>query len=37
MTNHLTGKSTTLLWTGHDFETPMGEKDFSQNALKRLQ
>ncbi len=36
MVNHLTGKSTTLLWTGHDFETPMDEKDFSQNALKRL-
>ncbi len=36
MTNHQTGKSTTLLWKEYDFESPMDENDFNQNALKRL-
>lgn len=34
--NHQTGKSTTLLWSNYDFETELDEKDFNQNALKRL-
>jgi outer membrane lipoprotein-sorting protein len=36
MTNHQTGKSTTLLWSNYDFETVMDDNDFNQNALKRL-
>lgn len=36
MTNHQTGKSTTLLWSNYDFETVMDDSDFNQNALKRL-
>ena len=36
MTNHQTGKSTTLLWSKYDFETDLSDKDFNQNALKRL-
>ena len=34
--NHQTGKSTTLIWSNYDFETELDEKDFNQNALKRL-
>ena len=36
MINHQTGKTTTLIWSNYDFETPMDESDFNQNALKRL-
>ena len=36
MTNHQTGKSTTLLWFNYDFETPLKSGDFNKNALKRL-
>jgi outer membrane lipoprotein-sorting protein len=36
MTNHQTGKSTTLNWSNYDFETVMGESDFNKTALKRL-
>ena len=36
MTNHQTGKSTTLLWFNYDFETPLDSGDFNKNALKRL-
>ncbi|MYH91310.1 MAG: outer membrane lipoprotein-sorting protein, partial [Gammaproteobacteria bacterium] len=36
VTNHQTGKSTTLLWRNYDFETELHEKDFNHNALKRL-
>jgi len=36
MLNHQTGKSTTLNWMNYDFESPMDEADFNQNALKRL-
>lgn len=36
MTNHQTGKSTTLLWKNYDFETGLDENNFNQNALKRL-
>ncbi len=36
VTNHQTGKSTTLLWRNYDFETELHEKDFNHTALKRL-
>ncbi|MGB5708404.1 MAG: outer membrane lipoprotein-sorting protein [Arenicellales bacterium] len=36
MTNHQTGKSTTLLWQKYDFESDLDENSFNQNALKRL-
>lgn len=36
MINHQTGKSTTLHWKNYDFESAMDDKDFDQNALKRL-
>ena len=36
MTNHQTGKSTTMLWSNYDFESNLDERDFNQNALKRL-
>lgn len=36
MTNHQTGKSTTLLWQNYDFESKLDVNDFNQNALKRL-
>ncbi len=36
MTNHQTGKSTRLNWKNYDFESPLDDQDFSQNALKRL-
>ena len=36
MSNHQTGKSTTLNWLNYDFESDMDENDFNQNALKRL-
>jgi outer membrane lipoprotein-sorting protein len=36
MTNHQTGKSTSLHWSDYDFETEMTDQDFSQNSLKRL-
>ncbi len=36
MTNHQTGKSTTLNWHDYDFETDLDEGDFNENALKRL-
>jgi outer membrane lipoprotein-sorting protein len=36
MTNHQTGKNTTLLWFNYDFETPLKSGDFNKNALKRL-
>ena len=35
MTNHLTGKSTVLLWTDYEFGTDLDTGDFSQTALKR--
>jgi len=35
MTNHQTGKSTTLLWTDYEFKTGMTERDFDRNTLKR--
>ena len=36
MTNHQTGKSTSLHWNNYDFETEMTDQDFSKNSLKRL-
>ncbi len=35
MTNHLTGKSTELIWTDQAFRTDLDLKDFTQTALKR--
>ena len=35
MTNHLTGKSTTLDWSEYDFGTDLDEGDFTQTALRR--
>ena len=36
MTNHLTGKDTTLLWSGYEFGTDLDLKDFTKTALKRI-
>ncbi|MFT5259987.1 MAG: outer membrane lipoprotein-sorting protein [Saprospiraceae bacterium] len=36
MENHQTGKKTRLNWTNYEFGTGLTEKDFNQNALKRL-
>lgn len=35
MTNHQTGKSTTLLWDGYEFKTGLTDRDFDRNSLKR--
>ncbi|MBE9532471.1 MAG: outer membrane lipoprotein-sorting protein [Proteobacteria bacterium] len=35
MTNHQTGKSTTLIWKEYKFKTGLTDKDFNKNALKR--
>ena len=35
MVNHLTGKSTTLLWLEYKFKTGLRKRDFDKNALKR--
>ena len=35
MTNHLTGKSTVLLWSGYEFGTDLDLDDFTRTALKR--
>ena len=36
MTNHLTGKSTVLLWSDYEFQTGLDVGDFSRTALKRV-
>ena len=36
MVNHLTGKSTVLLWTDFEFQTDLDLGDFTQTALKRV-
>ena len=36
MTNHLTGKSTVLLWSDYEFGTDLDVGDFSRTALKRV-
>ena len=35
MVNHQTGKSTTLAWTGYEFQTGLSDRDFDQSALRR--
>jgi len=35
MVNHVTGKSTTLLWTNYKFGTGLSDRDFNKNSLKR--
>ena len=35
MTNHLTGKSTVLDWSGYEFGTDLDLGDFTRTALKR--
>ena len=35
MENHLTGKSTDLLWTDYNFGNGLSDRDFDQNSLKR--
>ncbi|MGR9091666.1 MAG: outer membrane lipoprotein-sorting protein, partial [Gammaproteobacteria bacterium] len=35
MTNHQTGKSTTLMWDEYEFKTGLTERDFDRNSLKR--
>ena len=36
MTNHLTGKSTVLLWSDYEFGTDLDLGDFTKTALKRV-
>ena len=36
MTNHLTGKSTVLLWSDYEFGTDLDVGDFTRTALKRV-
>jgi len=36
MQNHLTGKSTRLVWSDYKFKTGLDGKDFNKNVLKRL-
>jgi len=36
MENHQTGKKTILNWHEYDFGVGLNERDFNQNALKRL-
>ena len=35
MENHLTGKSTMLLWENYTFRTGLTERNFDQSTLKR--
>ncbi len=35
MTNHQTGKSTTLTWADYQFKTGLTDRDFDKNTLKR--
>ena len=35
MVNHLTGKSTSLIWKDYQFGTDLDEKDFTKVSLKR--
>lgn len=36
MVNHLTGKSTDMIWTDLEFKTDLDEGDFTKTALKRV-
>lgn len=35
MINHITGKSTTLLWTNYKFGTGLSDRDFDRSSLRR--
>ncbi len=35
MVNHITGKSTTLLWKNYKFGNGLGDRDFDRSSLKR--
>ncbi|VAX10159.1 Outer membrane lipoprotein-sorting protein [hydrothermal vent metagenome] len=35
MVNHLTGKSTTLIWSEYKFANGLSDRDFNKNSLKR--
>lgn len=36
MLNHQTGKSSTLEWTGYQFQTGLTDKDFHRSVLNRI-
>lgn len=36
MTNHVTGKSTVLVWSDYEFGTDLDLGDFTKTALKRV-
>lgn len=36
MVNHLNGKSTTLTWSGYEFQNGFSDRDFDRNTLKRV-
>lgn len=36
MINHLTGKSTALIWTNYKFRTGLSRRDFNRNSLKQV-
>ena len=36
MVNHLTGKSTDMLWSDYKFGGKVSESDFSRTGLKRV-
>jgi len=36
MVNHLTNKSTTILWSNYAFQTGLSNRDFDKNSLKRI-
>ncbi len=35
MTNHITGKSTSLVWENYEFQTGLTDRDFDKNSLAR--
>lgn len=35
MVNHITGKETTLTWSGYEFQTDLNDRDFDQSSLQR--
>lgn len=36
MVNHLTGKSTDLVWTDYEFGTDIDDRDFTRTGLRRV-
>lgn len=36
MVNHVTGKSTTMMWTDFQFQTKLSDRDFTKTGLKRV-